>query len=242
MQQYLLRLDDASEYMDIKRWESMEKLLNQYHILPLFGIIPNNKDDNLTNRYSLDPAFWDKMQRWVKNGWIPALHGYDHKYLTQSGGINPVNLRSEFAGLSFEQQCEKIEKGYEILQQHNISPKIFFAPSHTFDENTLCAIKQKTPIRIISDTVANDIYYKKDFFYIPQQTGKVRNLPFKFVTFCYHPNEMTEKDFEELEEFLKMNQQKFVDLNLLQMKKRKVNLFDYFLKKLYFAKKHLQNK
>lgn len=30
MSQYILRLDDASDYMDVKKWQRMEELLDQF--------------------------------------------------------------------------------------------------------------------------------------------------------------------------------------------------------------------
>ena len=32
MAKYIIRLDDASEYMDVERWERMKKLLDKYNL------------------------------------------------------------------------------------------------------------------------------------------------------------------------------------------------------------------
>lgn len=64
MSQYILRLDDASDYMDVKKWQRMEELLDQYGIKPLVGVIPDNLDSSLTDTYEQDPEFWDKTARW----------------------------------------------------------------------------------------------------------------------------------------------------------------------------------
>lgn len=237
MAKYIIRLDDASEYMDVERWERMKKLLDKYNVKPIFGIIPDNKDDSLTSVYEKDEQFWDKMRQWIRDGWTPAMHGHEHKYLTTDGGCNPVNARSEFAGLTYEAQCDKIEKAYEILKNQRIKPEIFFAPSHTFDKNTLKALKEKTLIRVISDTVANDVYKENDFWFIPQQSGVVRKLPFKVVTFCYHPNVMEDCLFTSLEEFLKENKENFSGYDKTLLKDRKYSTMDKLLKWLYFAKR-----
>ena len=78
------------------------------------------------------------------------------------------------------------------MREHGIDPKVFFAPAHTFDNNTLIALKECSNIRIISDTIANDIYTKYGFTFVPQQAGRVRKQPFRTVTFCYHPNTMND--------------------------------------------------
>ena len=230
-----MRLDDASEYMDVEKWQRMEDLLDKYHIKPIVGVIPDNQDPDMVGVYPKDEQFWKKVQCWKKKGWIIALHGYTHVFETREGGLNPVNDRSEFAGVPLERQKEKIRSGVRILRDHGIEPELFFAPAHTFDESTLEALKEESNIRIISDTIANDVYFEKDFYFIPQQSGRVRNLPFKTVTFCYHPNIMVQQRFEELDRFIKANQSEFVESSHRGcLKNRKINVFDGILRKIYF--------
>ena len=237
MSQYILRLDDASDYMDVKKWQRMEELLDRYGIKPLVGVIPDNRDSSLTDTYEQDPEFWDKTARWKAKGWELALHGCYHKYTTEEGGINPVNKRSEFAGVSLDKQKEMIRHGVDVLKDHGIEPKVFFAPSHTFDENTLIALKEESDIRIISDTIANDVYFENDFYFIPQQSGRVRKLPFKVCTFCYHPNIMKEENYVYLDSFLDKNWMKFAEIKDIKFVRRKKNIFDETINCLYFARR-----
>jgi len=231
---YLIRLDDASEYMDTIKWDKIESLLDRYNMKPIVGIIPNNQDEDLAGKYKKDLIFWNKAKTWQAKEWELALHGYSHVYSSNSGGINPVNHRSEFAGISLEEQKVKISYSIKILKNHEVDAKIFFAPAHTFDLNTLEALKSESDIRIISDTIANDIYKEGEFYFIPQQSGHVQRLPFKVTTFCYHPNNMREEDFRILEDFINKNRGKFVSFNDLTFKDREFNLYDAALKKIYF--------
>lgn len=48
---YLIRLDDASEFMDIDKWTTMEILLDNYRIKPIVGVIPDNNDGDFTGKY-----------------------------------------------------------------------------------------------------------------------------------------------------------------------------------------------
>lgn len=233
---YLIRLDDASEYMNISNWMRMKTLLVKYGVKPIYGIIPNNRDPELL-QYEKVEGFWDIMREWQEKGWIPAMHGFTHVFETLEGGINPINDKSEFAGLSLERQREKIKQGYAKLLSERIKPEIFFAPAHTFDVNTLKALYKETPVRIISDTIANDVYYRKPFYFIPQQSGRVRKLPFKTVTFCYHPNTMQDEDFRELENFLKGHQKKMGSYKELELSSRKRTILDNILRYLYFIKR-----
>ena len=232
---YLLRLDDAAEYMNIENWERMEKLLSAYAICPVFGIIPACRDKGFCRLYEKNDGAWQIFERWINKGWTPALHGYEHIYCTGDGGINPYTDGSEFAGLPYDEQKEKIRNGYEILLSHGIKPQIFFAPSHTFDKNTLRALKENTDIRIISDTIATDIYFEDDFYFLPIISSNTRSIPAEFTTFCYHPNTMNDAAFENLEEFLKSNSDKFIKFDISLLKKRKLSLKDKALRKAYFT-------
>ena len=44
MGKFIIRLDDACPTMDKKKWDKIEKILNELNIKPLVAIIPNNKD------------------------------------------------------------------------------------------------------------------------------------------------------------------------------------------------------
>lgn len=236
MTEYIMRLDDASDYMDIEKWNRMECLLDKYNVKPIFGIIPDNHDEALISEYERNPDFWCLVHSWIDKGWTPALHGYEHRYVTDQGGINPINNRSEFAGLPYEEQADKIDKGWNTLLAHNIKPEVFFAPSHTFDRTTLEAIKEKTDIRVICDTIACDVYKEGDFWIIPQQSGRVRRIPLKTVTFCYHPNMMKDADYQKLESFLQDAQ--FSSYSSLKFKNRSLSLIDKIIKKVYFIRRH----
>ena len=235
MAKYIMRLDDACEKMDVDKWARMENLLDKYNIKPLVGIIPRCEDKQM-DQYEHNDKFWSLTHTWIYKGWTIALHGYNHVYSTYCGGINPVNKRSEFAGETLEIQREKIKNGIKILNSHNIQPKVFFAPSHTFDENTLEALKLESDIRIISDTIAKDVYFENGFTFVPQQTGRARKLPFKIITFCYHPNTMNSEHFEHLEAFLSKHEKKFIPFPLNESRRKK-SFFDKALSWLYFMKR-----
>lgn len=230
---FILRLDDACERMDVRNWSRIENLLDKYSICPLVGVIPHCEDP-MMNKYPIDAFFWEKVLNWQTKGWTIALHGFSHVYNTKCGGINPVNPRSEFAGNSYDIQAEKIRNGIRILHAHGLNPKVFFAPSHTFDQNTLRALQAESDIRIISDTWAWNSYLKDGFTYVPQQSGQVRKVPFALSTFCYHPNTMKEQDFIKLEHFFIENKDHFMPFPE-EMSTRKHHLIDKLLQLLYIS-------
>lgn len=237
---FLIRLDDASEYMNIEGWARMERMLDENGIKPLVGVIPENRDPVLTAQFAKDAAFWEKAKAWQEKGWRIALHGYEHVYSTNCGGMNPVHNKSEFAGHSLEEQRRKIREGLTVLSGHGLKPDVFFAPSHTFDENTLEALRLESDIRIISDTVADDTYCRRGFTFIPQQAGRVRELPFKITTICLHPNFTTEPELSEMEAFFKTHQGEFLDPNAIVPTTRKRSILDRAYEMAYFLKRKLR--
>jgi predicted deacetylase len=235
MIRYLLRLDDASPTMNRTKWHKIETILEQYHIKPMIGIIPNNEDINL-NYASYDSDFTKKMLAWKKKGWTLALHGYNHQYESNDSGINPIHKRSEFAGLELEKQKQKIKSGIQYFHNNNIKVDYFFAPAHTFDLNTIEALKSESNIRIISDTIAFNPYKRYGMTFIPQQFGYFRkiNIPGTW-TFCYHPSTMNEKSIDSFKYFIAQYRRKFIsfqDLNLIKVKNN--TLFDQLYRITYF--------
>ena len=241
MKKYLIRLDDACPTMQAAQWQRMESLLDKYGVRPMVGIIPANADP----KQKIDPVdsmFWQKALQWQEKGWAIALHGFDHCYISSEAGINPLWNRSEFAGISLEYQKQKISKGVTILKSHGLTPKYFFAPSHTFDNNTLTALKEVSEIRIISDTVATKPYKQGEFIFIPQIGGHCVNMPFPGVyTFCFHPNTMDDDAFNALELFIQIHKQEFsgfeeLDLNGVRGK----SLKDKIISWMYFTQRKLR--
>ena len=236
-QRLILRLDDAAERMDIVKWQQMEELLDKYDIKPLVGVIPDCQDP-MMEKYETDDRFWDKVHRWKDKGWSIAMHGYRHVYDSDDGGINPVNKFSEFAGHPLEVQRDRIRAGVAIFRNHGLEPRIFFAPGHTFDENTLRALKEESNIRIISDTIACDVYCMDGFTIVPQQSGKVRKLPLRTATFCYHPNCMTNEDYDFLDTKIKESLENITMMKDVMETRRKRTILDFICTKIYFLRRY----
>lgn len=236
---YLIRLDDASDHMHIENWAKIEQLLDESGIRPLVGVIPLNRDPMLLE-FPRDPGFWEKAKAWQDKGWRIALHGYEHLYCSDCGGMNPVHNRSEFAGLTLEMQRGKIREGMGLLREKGLEADVFFAPSHTFDENTLEALRLESDIRIVSDTVANDTYCLHGFTFIPQQSGRVRKLPFRLTTICLHPNNMKEQEFDEVRAFFRAHRAEFLDPNAIMPTTRRRSLLDRAYELAYHLKRKLR--
>lgn len=242
--QYLIRLDDACPTMDSMKWQQIETLLDIYKIKPMVGVVPRCKDPDLYHQKA-DPDFWRKVYLWQEKGWTIALHGYDHCYISKKGtdGLNPLWDRSEFSGVSLEIQKKKIREGIEEFKKHGITPNSFFAPSHTFDKNTLIALKDESDIRIISDTYALKPYNYDGFSFVPCQLGHPQKMSIPGVfTICIHPNAMKESQMEEFEHFLKKNDSQIIGFNNIDyLNLKRMRFIDRIVQWLYFKYKILRS-
>lgn len=236
-----VRLDDACPTMDKNKWDKFENILDKYGIKPMVGIIPFCEDPNLLKN-DPDEKFWDKAIQWQEKGWSIALHGYNHVYLTDDAGINSLWKRSEFAGVPLEEQKEKIRKGYNILKNRGITPKYFFAPSHTFDLNTISALLDETDIRIISDTWGLEPYRSHNIIFIPQQMGHFSNIRIPgYWTICFHPNNMTDQQFEKVEKYISNNKENFETFEKIELNDiGKKGIFSRMLTFAYFLQRKLR--
>jgi len=195
---YLIRLDDACAEMDCERWQRVEKVLDTFEIRPIVAVVPNNQDSEL-KRQSADPDFWDKVRRWQSKGWSIAMHGDTHvMHSTNESLLVPYYKRSEFAGLSLEQQKSKIRAAWGAFLSHGVEPRIWVAPAHSFNLLTLKALLEETSIRIVSDGIAWNTFYEHGFHWIPQQMWKFTSRKSGLWTVCLHPNQMDERAVAQL--------------------------------------------
>ena len=182
---YLLRFDDLCPTMDWSTWNPLEELLLRKGLKPILAVIPDNQDPRL----KIDPPapdFWDRVRAWQARGWAIGLHGYQHLYVNAESGIMKFPKKSEFAGLSYAEQLEKVRLGVEIFAREGVNADAWIAPSHSFDWVTVAALRE-LGIHTISDGLALRPY--RDALgnvWIPQQSGRMRALPWGVWTFCYH--------------------------------------------------------
>jgi predicted deacetylase len=236
---YIIRLDDACPTMS-DNWDRIEALLDKYNVRPMIGVIPDNKDQSFLFRPA-DPDFWQKVKGWQNKGWVIALHGYDHIYKTKEGGLVPINDKSEFAGLELSEQRDKIKKGWQIFVDNNIPVDTWIAPAHSFDTNTLEALRTETSITTVSDGISLMPFKDQGFNWIPQQLWKFKKMPFGIFTICLHPNTMKEKELSRFEQDLEIFKDSVIDPTIAQQIDRKKGLADsifaYIWWKLYKIKK-----
>lgn len=224
---YLFRMDDACHTMDKSRWQILEDLFDDFGIKPIVAVVPDNQDPKL-NVDTFDPMFWNKVRSWQDKGWAIAMHGHQHlMHYTESKLVLPFYKRSEFGGLPYEDQSEKIRQSWKLFLSQGVEPKIWIAPAHCFDLVTLKAIRDETAIRIVSDGIACNPYYEHDFFWIPQQLWELNDRRSGLWTVCLHPNTMLDQDILFLRDMIERQfLSRIVGLNDVELVKNHRTLSD----------------
>ncbi|NTV73599.1 MAG: DUF2334 domain-containing protein [Holophaga sp.] len=185
--QYLLRFDDICSTMNWKNWDVIERELDRNAVRPILAVVPDNKDPWLMPDPPA-PEFWERVRGWQAKGYTIALHGYQHVYVNHQKGLMKLTPNSEFAGLPYEEQKEKLTKALAIFAEQSVRADAFVAPSHSFDATTLRVLAE-----LGLKTVCDGLWPwphtdEHSILWIPQQLWRFRPKSSGVWTVCYHPN------------------------------------------------------
>ena len=115
MPAYVFRLDDIAPNMHWENYHRVRQLFRKFGIMPLLGVIPDNRDPQLLRFPAVDnEEFWQEVRDAKQAGWDIAQHGYQHVYVNRCAGILGASKASEFAQLPYDLQSEKIRRGRAI--------------------------------------------------------------------------------------------------------------------------------
>lgn len=202
----IYRIDDITPGMNWKKFNKFMGLFRKYNVVPLIGVVPENKDPSLTVGQE-DDFFWKIIKRLKDNGSVEvSQHGYQHIYTTDK--IQPFlrfcgfKPQSEFSGLSYKKQYEKIKAGKEILKRNVIDTDIFMAPGHSFDHNTIKALR-KLNFRAVTDGIGLFPVKRKGITFVPQQEWGPVKSRIGVKTICLHLNSADDELYQQIEKHLK---------------------------------------
>lgn len=206
------RMDDITEDMDWDKFLRMKEIFDRYEIKPLIGVVPCNQDPKLKQGQQRED-FFEFIRTLQKAGWSIAQHGWQHTYVTKASGLLGLKRASEFAGVPYEEQYQKLKQGKEILTQNGIQADIFMAPGHTYDENTVKALVENG-FQFVTDGYADTSYKYNGLQFIPCKSA---GNPAKrgIDTICLHTNGMKEEDFVDVERVIRKNRKDIVDFKVL---------------------------
>jgi glycosyltransferase involved in cell wall biosynthesis/predicted deacetylase len=188
-------------------------MLRQHGVKPLLAVVPDNRDPNLV----VDAPradFWERVRRWQEQGFAIALHGYQHLYETGHSGLLGINAYSEFAGLTYEEQRDKIEHALAIFSREGIRPDGWAAPAHSFDAVTLRVLGEYG-IRVVLDGFYWRPVFTMGALWIPQQMWRFRSMPGGVWTICCHHNRFSAGNIARLEADISHYRKDIVSLEAL---------------------------
>lgn len=194
----LVRLDDFTPHRHRGRWERVGEMLRGLGIRPLVAVVP---DDHYFGSGGSDETFWREVRAREADGWHIGLHGDTHEVVPIPRGANREIFfasKSEFVGLPVEDQLRKISKAWDTFAQHGVRPRVFIAPNHGFDANTVEAVRRHGMMRTISDGIALRPYSDRDLLWLPQLDWQVPLFRFGFRTVCLHPSTQDDREFERI--------------------------------------------
>ena len=215
MRKIVIRIDDICPEMDWTKMERFERLLDEYSIKPLIGVVPFNHDPMLSAAEECrNPEFADEKAyaAWLNKkqeaGWHIALHGCFHVYTSKNGGLFPLNGFSEFAGVPYKRQKRMIGRGRDKLRELGVRCNICMAP----------ADGAGTPIggsngEYVTDGYGSKPYMYKGLKFLPISVLRSRELKADkgITTFVVHTWEMEDSDFEEYEKLFSEQRERFAD-------------------------------
>ena len=226
-----MRFDDINPRMDWNRFHILKKILEKYKIKSILGIIPNCKDLNVQVSKP-NKNYFKYLRECSLYGDSIAQHGYEHVYDSKIKGEFGSSNNSEFAGNSLNDQFQKLSIGKSVLKKESLWEPIFMAPSHSFDSNTLKALK-KLRFKIILDGFSLFPFKKNQLIFIPQISSKPLPLFIPGLSqLCIHINTISDNELIKLIKFIHQNHKDFISLKEIKSNESFITYIDQ--KVIYF--------
>jgi len=208
--QYLLRFDDLCPTMDPARWQRFVPLFEEFALRPILAVIPDNRDPEL-ELAPPDRGFWEHLRNLESAGATIALHGFRHLCNSKGRSLVPIHPASEFAGVDASVQRQWIHAGIGIMMREGLNPKVWVAPRHGFDHNTLLALR-KEGIQVLCDGFARTPFMHAGMTWLPQQLWRPQEQLQGLWCVCIHSNTAADSEVEELHAFLRDHAEQFISV------------------------------
>ena len=230
MTYYILRFDDINPNMDWERFNKLKSIINKYNIKSILGVIPKCEDKTISN-FPENKNYFIDLKKMKSDGDLIAQHGYTHITDSKSKGLYGNEKRSEFAGLNYNDQYERIFKGKKILLENCLWQPIFMAPVHTFDNTTLKVLR-KLDFKLITDGFSRYPFELNGIKLIPQISSMPLPTCLPLISqLCIHINNLSDEKLKFLVSFIEENNHLFISpIDALKLEKN--NLFSKFENKI----------
>ena len=211
------------------------ELFKKYNVVPLLGVVPDNKDPNLSVAEKED-RFWEIIKKLCEEGTVEiSQHGYRHLYTTKKiqlfYRICGFQTQSEFYGIGYKKQYEMIKKGKEIINKHGIDVDIWMAPAHSYDKNTVKALKA-LGFKAATDGIGLFPVKRGGIMFVPQQVWCPEKSRMGVKTICLHLNNANGELYKKVENHLKSDRNIVSFSSVLDYK---TSVHHYIINHLYKA-------
>lgn len=205
----ILRFDDVSPWMAWDKFLPLKEKLSALGIRCVLGVVPDCRDPDLrAGQHRAD--FFSLVRGWAAHGDAIAQHGTHHVYDSQDAGLLGIQKRSEFAGHSYDKQYERLAKGRAILVAQGVWQPYFMAPSHSFDRETLRALRALGFVAV-TDGFGFHPYEVDGIVLVPQLTGRPLPIRLGVQTVCIHVNSLPEQAISRLLAYVERHAARFCD-------------------------------
>lgn len=186
-------------------------MIEEFNLKPILAVVPDNRDRELM-RSDPDPTFWQRMRTLEASGASIALHGYQHLCGNKGKSLVPLHRHSEFAGVPLDLQRQWISAGLDILRGNGLNPRVWVAPRHGFDANTLLALREER-IGLLSDGLARAPFLRQGLVWIPQQLWSPVDKRSGLWTVCIHSNTANRPQADKLRAFVSSHAAQFTSVD-----------------------------
>ena len=195
-------MDDITPDMNWENFLKLKEIFDKYNVKPLLGVVPDCQDDMLHCEEAKED-FWEYLKGLQQEGWVLAQHGCYHQYTTKCGGCFPLNRFSEYAGVPYEQQKEQLAYGRKKLQEKGIFADVFMAPGHTYDRNTLKALRE-CGFTHVTDGFGKKPYLRDGLVFLPiaEKKSAVFGEVEGYTTLVIHANGMKGSEIRWYDEMI----------------------------------------
>ena len=209
MTYYLIRFDDINPRMNWIRFNQLKSIINKYNIKSILGVVPKCEDLSISN-FPENKNYLNDLQKMKSEGDLIAQHGFTHINDSKNKGLYGNVIKSEFAGLDYSTQYERIKEGKNILIKSQLWQPIFMAPFHSFDKTTILVLRH-LGFQFITDGFSRYPYEQNGIKFIPQFSSMPlpTNLPL-ISQLCIHVNTLNDDNFNFLENFIEKNNDLFI--------------------------------
>jgi len=156
----LFRSDDIAPWTDLEVLRAVNNLFIKHDVPVTQAVVPHDKHENESLDTEHDVCHYlTELNEEHGELFENSLHGFDHGRETDFYGV------SEFGGLPYEEQKQRLTDGYESLDDCIEMAKTFAPPFNTYDQKTVDVLVEEE-FKLVSGGVEfQDEYFEERGFW-----------------------------------------------------------------------------